>query len=233
MPSNAKTPSDEPIGTFCNQPWSAFFERTGISPAELWEPGVPRTASNAHLYPVLCVEGQATVEDVLWMQPGAHVPPRKMEAYVHRWRSAWRLPLHTIVRKTALAAELNWRQELGFVISEYHTRLALAFPSTTTSSSLQPADGQPSQCILPFLNASAANKRLSTFELLDDIAVSYDSPAVSARTLACIADLLNAWAGGKGGLRSGPGRNASFAAAMEVSGDKRLRGIDRYRHRWI
>ena len=29
---------DSPGATFCNRPWSEFFERTGIEPAELWLP---------------------------------------------------------------------------------------------------------------------------------------------------------------------------------------------------
>lgn len=29
---------DSPGATFCNQPWSELFQRTGIEPAELWLP---------------------------------------------------------------------------------------------------------------------------------------------------------------------------------------------------
>ena len=29
---------DSPGATFCNRPWSEFFKRTGIEPAEIWLP---------------------------------------------------------------------------------------------------------------------------------------------------------------------------------------------------
>ena len=29
---------DSPGATFCNQPWSEFFDRIGIEPAEIWLP---------------------------------------------------------------------------------------------------------------------------------------------------------------------------------------------------
>ena len=29
---------DSPGATFCNQPWTEFFQRTGIQPAEIWLP---------------------------------------------------------------------------------------------------------------------------------------------------------------------------------------------------
>jgi hypothetical protein len=122
------------------------------------------------------------------------------------------------VRKCDVTAELAWREELSFRIAQHHCRLALMFPAAATASSLLPEDGQPSQCILPFLNLSASAGRRDTFALLDDVAASASSPAITARTLACIADLLSAWAAGKGGLRSGPGRNTSFAHAVEVRG---------------
>ena len=36
---------DSPGATFCNRPWSEFFERTGIEPAELWLPECVRMLS--------------------------------------------------------------------------------------------------------------------------------------------------------------------------------------------
>ena len=47
------------------------------------------------------------------------------------------------------------------------------------------------------------------------------SPGIAARTLACIADALGCFAGGKGGLRSGPGRNSRFLPAFDHLEDKR------------
>ena len=41
------TDTSVPSGTFCNLPWSDFFERTKISPDELWSPGEARIAATA------------------------------------------------------------------------------------------------------------------------------------------------------------------------------------------
>ena len=43
-----------------------------------------------------------------------------------------------------------------------------------------------------------------------------DSPGVAARCLACIADVLGAMAGDKGGLRSGPAANQAFQQAFKL-----------------
>lgn len=61
-----------------------------------------------------------------------------------------------------------------------------------------------------------ARRRFSVLEVLDDVAKATSSPGVAARTLACIADCLGKFAFGRGGLRSGPGRNAAFMPGMEL-----------------
>lgn len=48
------------------------------------------------------------------------------------------------------------------------------------------------------------------------VAQETDSPGVAARTLACIADVLGAMAGGKGGLRSGPAGNQRWSHAFAL-----------------
>ena len=62
---------------------------------------------------------------------------------------------------------------------------------------------------------------LLTFILHIQIAINASSPGIAARTLACIADTLGCFAGGKGGLRSGPGRNSRFLPAFDNLEDKR------------
>lgn len=52
------------------------------------------------------------------------------------------------------------------------------------------------------------------------MAATTNSYGVAARALASIADVLGALAEGRGGLRSGPGRNADFAAAFQALENK-------------
>jgi fucokinase len=79
-------------------------------------------------------------------------------------------------------------------------------------SGLTPSDW----CLLPYFGACAINGRFGVLEVLDDVAKATSSPGVAARTLACIADCLGKFAFGRGGLRSGPGRNAAFMPGMEL-----------------
>lgn len=48
------------------------------------------------------------------------------------------------------------------------------------------------------------------------VASETSSPGIAARALACCADMLGTLARGRGGLRSGPGRNQLFQDAFEV-----------------
>ena len=57
---------------------------------------------------------------------------------------------------------------------------------------------------------------MEAFAALDEVAATTKSAGVAARALACIADLLGEMTGGKGGLRSGPGRNESFREAFDA-----------------
>eukprot|EP00047_Mylnosiga_fluctuans_P004512 m.234963 g.234963 ORF g.234963 m.234963 type:complete len:1084 (-) comp12747_c0_seq1:63-3314(-) len=236
QPTKTTSPFTGPVGTFCNQPWERFFTYTGIRADELWEPGTPQCAGTAKLYALCTLHGASTLSETQWLQPGA-VAADKVPALVHRWRGAWRVSLQTIMAVANPGAELRWRRQLLFAVWQKHCRLALTAPQAATALSLVPIDGSPSQCILPFLNASVKENYKTTLTLLDDIAAGASNPAVTARTLACIADMLSAMAGGQGGLRSGPGRNASFSRAVDLLEQNRIAlgvaALAREREHWL
>lgn len=48
------------------------------------------------------------------------------------------------------------------------------------------------------------------------VARTTSSPAIAARTLACVADVLGSMAGEKAGLRSGPARNEAWTKAFKL-----------------
>lgn len=50
--SESGSPEEPPVGTFCNQPWSDFFARTGISESDLWAAKTPKCAFTARVFPI-------------------------------------------------------------------------------------------------------------------------------------------------------------------------------------
>lgn len=68
----------------------------------------------------------------------------------------------------------------------------------------------------PAFRFFALKGNTSLFQKLEYVAISTPSLGVAARALACIADLLSAFCHGKGVLRSGPGNNTEFAAALSA-----------------
>lgn len=154
------------------------------------------------------------LQDILWLQSDH---PSASE--VKRWRTSWRVSLQDILAVVDLKAEFAWRRQVYFTIGVSQMSRALLFPAQVTSSGSANGGAEtekPSQCFLPFFRDCANEKRLDVFEALDRVAATTTSPGVAARTLACIADMLGVLANNKGGLRSGPGRNASFMPAFNV-----------------
>eukprot|EP00052_Salpingoeca_macrocollata_P027525 m.261724 g.261724 ORF g.261724 m.261724 type:complete len:1098 (+) comp22752_c0_seq2:1934-5227(+) len=195
-----------PMGTFCNEPWQNLFQRTGITESDLWASGEVKCAATARLFPVARLGSDVTPADVLFLQDHAFdVTANPMR--VQTWRVSWRVSLSAIVANSAVEEEFVWRAALRHRIADHHVAHILLHPGKQES--------RFAECILPVLQERAtSNKGVSTLQLLDKIAMQSSDPAVCARTLACIADLLGCMAGGHGGLRSGPGRNDGFARAF-------------------
>lgn len=78
--------------------------------------------------------------------------------------------------------------------------------------------GPQTPCLLPACSRLAANKPAwaAALQELDDITIAFsEQPHLVSRALATQADLLAAFAGVEGGLRSGPARNEAWAPALK------------------
>lgn len=172
--------------------------------------------------------GPVGLEGVCWLLGGA--------GGLDSWKEAWRLSLRDILILTDQQTELRWREELFFSVGrrravdtlQGHTDLnLLAFFRAAALSGQQEA-------LLQALDSGEEQKmrngsHLLTFEgtnilsLFSVAANSSDDLGVAARCLACIADVLGCLAGeGKGGLRSGPAANPSWAPAFKLLEDGNL-----------
>ncbi|KAJ8417008.1 hypothetical protein AAFF_G00282350 [Aldrovandia affinis] len=199
---------DDPAATFLNHKWTDFYSRTGIQPAELWGAGGEGDARacllDARLFPVFQPRGGAVgLEGVEWLLGVAGGGAGAGGAEL--WRAAWRLSLREVLSCTDQQGELHWREELFF-------RAARRRAGDTLR-------GRTDRSLLPSIRAAVlGGQQEALLKTLDSVAAgSQEDLGVAARCLACIADVLGCLAGeGKGGLRSGPAANPSWAPAFAL-----------------
>ncbi|XP_041455292.1 L-fucose kinase-like [Lytechinus variegatus] len=216
------TPFVKGTSTFCNSPWAVFFTRTGVDREDLWAANLSdyeRTLYNAKLFPVMACQNSIGMKEALWLLNG-----EKDEDMLERWRSAWRLSLEEIMTNIDLSSEFQWRREM-------FTDVGLIRVEDILMNSRN-------QGVLPFLKCAViegcAQQMLDT---LDAIACKCNSAGIAARCLACIADVLGTMAGGKGGLRSGPGGNKTWTDAFQLleAGKMQdgIRSLANHRSQWL
>uniref|UniRef100_A0A8C1XN86 Fucose kinase n=1 Tax=Cyprinus carpio TaxID=7962 RepID=A0A8C1XN86_CYPCA len=192
--------TDDVNASFLNQKWSDFYSRTGIQPQYLWGPErtEPCCLLDARLFPVFMPHsGPVGLEGVCWLLGGA--------GGLDSWREAWRLSLRDILILTDQQRELRWREELFFSVGRRRA--------------VDTLQGHMNLSLQPFFRAAAlAGQQEELLQVLDSVAAgSSGDLGVAARCLACIADVLGCLAGeGKGGLRSGPAANPSWAPAFKL-----------------
>eukprot|EP00043_Microstomoeca_roanoka_P014311 m.141571 g.141571 ORF g.141571 m.141571 type:complete len:1080 (+) comp15983_c0_seq1:70-3309(+) len=222
--------------SFCNKPLERFLAATGISKADLW-PDTETACSlrTARLFPIARLGAEIAVTDVLWMQDPAlysDVPER-----VAKWKRSWRISIADVLANVDVVAEFEWRDALYLEVASRNIQHALLNPTPPRLENLKGLPGQPSPYFLPFFRFSVLKGNYSILEKLDHVAASVPSPGVAARTLACIADMLAAMSQGRGGLRSGPGRNVEFVPALEaLDAQQRELGVfllARAREQWM
>ncbi|KAM4618901.1 L-fucose kinase isoform 2-T2 [Polymixia lowei] len=202
---------DVSSSSFLNQTWSLFFSQTGIQPEELWVSGGACSLLDARLFPVVHPKGGAVGLEggVAWLLGGA--------GSLQQWRQAWRLSLREVLSLTHQEAELQWREELLFLAGR---RKVIDTLMSQSDVSLLPC----------FRAAVLGGQQGALLETLDSIAAGSRAElgaelGVSARCLACIADVLGCLAGeGKGGLRSGPAANQAWSPALSLLEAGDLRG---------
>ena len=187
--------------TFCNAPWSEFFQRTGVQPSELWSPSTPpgaQTLLNAQLFVAASPHEEYTLPDALWMS-GATAPNGDLS----RWRSSWRLSLATILQYVNSEAELNKMRNISFELQLEKMKRVLK-------------NNEPT-CILRFFKDSLIEHREhDILQTLDEVAEQMDNTLIICRIYACIADMLGFMAGEGGGIRAGPAANLSWQTAFQL-----------------
>uniref|UniRef100_A0A3Q2PSS2 Fucose kinase n=1 Tax=Fundulus heteroclitus TaxID=8078 RepID=A0A3Q2PSS2_FUNHE len=165
-----------------------------LRPEELWVRGEQCSLLEARLFPVLHPRGGAVGLEggVGWLLGGP--------GCLQRWREAWRVSLREVLSLTHQEAELQWREELLFLVGR--RRVTDALRSRTDV------------CLLPCFRAAVqGGQQGALLETLDCRAEPGEQLGVSARCLSCIADVLVCMAQGKGGLRSGPAANEAWSSA--------------------
>ncbi|CAL8360679.1 unnamed protein product [Lota lota] len=213
-----------PSETILNQDWSEFHRRTGIQPEDLWSPGQGRPLLAARLFPVLQARGGAVSlarEGVAWLLGGAGT--------LEQWRGAWRLSLRELLSLTDQEAELRWREELLFLAGRRRVVDTLMNQSDT--------------CLLPCFRAAVLGGQqgalLQTLDSREGAGPGEEAwLGVSARALACVADVLVCMAGeGRGGLRSGPAANQAWSPALSLLEEGKVQegvaSLAREREHWL
>ncbi|CAI7999674.1 L-fucose kinase [Geodia barretti] len=183
--------------TFCNRPWSEFFERTKIQSSELW-PTTPHNLLTAKLYVASHTHPEATTEDILWLAIGS-----PSEETLLRWRSAWRVSLMDILRRVDSEAEFKKGRDIAFQLQL--DRMVAALKNNELV------------CFLSFFKQSLVeNRQHDLFATLDHVVEEVlDKPLVICRTYACIADILGYMAG-EVGIRGGPAANIAWRMAFNL-----------------
>ncbi|KAI5614886.1 L-fucose kinase [Silurus asotus] len=212
---------DDVTATFLNQTWSHFFTSTGIQREDLWgaASGASQTLLDARLFLAFVPKrGSVGLDGIRFLlgSPGS----------IEDWRSAWRLSLREVLSLTDQQSELQWREEMLF--------------SAARRRAVDTLKGHKSHNLLPCMRAVVLGGRHSDLlSTLDSVASeSFADLGVAARTLACIADVLGCMAGeGKGGLRSGPAANPSWAPAFRLLEQGKLKAgvleLANQRARWL
>ncbi|ESO90992.1 hypothetical protein LOTGIDRAFT_217536 [Lottia gigantea] len=220
-----RTPSWKSTSTICNETWMLFLNRTGILREDLWGTEVEnddQTIYTAKLYPVFHATHSVGLEDILWLQGTLDDDDGK--SILNRWRSSWRLSFKELIQFTDYGAELEWRKNLFYTVSEHEIEQAML--------------SQEHKGFYKVYNsASKEGFAQNILEKLDRMASETASPGVAARSLANVADILSCLAGKKGGLRSGPAANISWKKAFHLLENNDLIGgvaaLAKERGKWL
>lgn len=149
--------------TLFNKTWDSFFERTCISPAEVWSSGIPdskRCILNAKLFPVYHPAGKVTIKNLLWLEGSLEDPNGALF-----WRSSWKFSLLEILNLCDPNAEFSWRRELYFSIGQDRLKQSLHEKS--------------GNCFIPFFQYSNTDGYFErTLAALDSVAAESSDPAV-------------------------------------------------------
>ncbi|EFA74979.1 L-fucose kinase [Heterostelium album PN500] len=241
---------DDPKATIANRSWSEFFSKSGVTPDEIWPAKFPRMLRTARLFPILTGQVDELLESALWMQDNTS----PSLSVIGRWRSSKRLSIADVTGETDLYqivpcennsgnptfipnsgmkkfiegdvnAAFQWNRDLNFMIDVHHVEKAIMAGENF--------------CILPYFRKWANTKDLPITKILatlDRLAISVPIHYIG-RMLSAISDFLAISVRGRGGLRSGPARNAAWEPALQyfVKKDERkgIIALAKEREKWL
>ncbi|CAK0814853.1 unnamed protein product, partial [Prorocentrum cordatum] len=227
-------------GTFLGQSWEEFFRNTGAGPADLWGEGhetCARTLRAARLFPTVADLSPGSL-GLLWAEYAAAIqqtPPASRRARVDLWRRRWmqvwrdapRLSLEELLSSADVGRELEWQDEVSAETNVLRARQLMLH--------------QRDKSLRHIIDDEVRRRRWGLLDVFDAIAAAEDTPLdVAARSLAQVAELLAAFGGVAGGLRSGMARNPHWRGALaRLSGasaeDRREAVLEmrRLRSQWI
>lgn len=203
----------EAEGSFLAQPWEEFLRCSGASAGDLWDQAgaAGRTLHAARLFPVVQSVAGGSL-GLLWLEYAAALlqePPAVRAAHLDLWRRRWlqvwrrapRLSLGEVLTHADVGAELRWQDVVAAETNVLRARELL----------LRHRD-------LPLrhiLDDEVRRHRWGLLEVFDEVAAAEETPLdVAARALAQVAELLAAFGGTEGGLRSGSARNPQWRGAL-------------------
>lgn len=147
--------------------------------------------------------------DGLWPE---RLPDEKRSIYYARLfesSDGRRISLAECVATASVGAELSWRRDLGYRVDLVKIRQSLSNSGV----------GSDVPCLLSTFARIALNREAWSTVLneMDAVTTSFaEQPHLVARALASQADMLAAFAGVEGGLRSGPARNEAWMKALKA-----------------
>ncbi|KAL4234744.1 hypothetical protein ACF0H5_006386 [Mactra antiquata] len=210
---NIQAPYWKSTSSYCNDPWVFMMNRTGIIKEDLWgqetEPD-DQTIFTAQLFPVFHASEKLGLQEILWLQ--GVITDNDDRDILRRWRSCWRLSLKDIHSLTDLQIELESRRKLFYTVGQYDIMKALR--------------QQENKGFRVLYNSAVidgyTDMLLNTLDSVGEESCSDLQAGMAARTLANIADVLGCMAGAKGGLRSGPAANKTWAKAFKLLEEKNI-----------
>mmetsp|Transcript_125937 Transcript_125937/g.403190 ORF Transcript_125937/g.403190 Transcript_125937/m.403190 type:complete len:1125 (-) Transcript_125937:64-3438(-) len=197
-------------GTFLGRSWMDLQRRTGIGPADLWgsDGAGVRTPRTAKLFPVV-LDLKASSLGFLWSEYETacqQASTARIDLWRRRWVQAWRearrLTLDEVLMHADVAAELEWQDTVMAETNVLRAKQLMLYHRDLPLKHI--------------LDDEVRRNRWGLLDVLDEVAAADETPLdVAARALAQIAEVLAAFGGPAGGLRSGSARNPQWRGALQ------------------
>jgi fucokinase len=211
---NLKLQLSSPDLTFCNEKWSQFLKRTGITLEDLWQSGFPqhkKTLMTARLFPTAHPDADVGANEILWL---AGIVDDSSGSILKRWQGSWRMSIKEILSCVDCEAELAKMRRISFEKQKVKMMNVLVHGSNAY--------------LKPFFKTSIVQGfQHQLLDSLDEVVSLIHEKYISeggnklkaifpavCRVYSCIADVLSYMAGEEGGIRAGPASNAAWRKAF-------------------